>query len=107
MFQVMNLIDHQLNEKKVIGLTKDELGGRIMTQLTALRPKTYSYLTGNRYEKKKAKDTKKCFIKTKLKFEKYKHYLEVNQAENEINQLEKRLDMNILQENYKRIHKKR
>ena len=89
----------------MIGLTKDELGERIITQLTALRPKTYSYLTENSDEKKKAKDTKKCFIKTKLKFEEYKHYLEANQVENEINQLEKKLDMNILQENYKEFIK--
>ena len=31
--------------KKVIGLMKDELGGRIITEFFALRPKTYSYLT--------------------------------------------------------------
>ena len=39
--------------KKVIGLTKDELGGKIMTVFVALRPKTYSYLTddGNNYKK--------------------------------------------------------
>ena len=31
--------------KKVIGLTKDELGGGIITEFVALRPKTYSYMT--------------------------------------------------------------
>ena len=29
--------------KKVIGLMKDELGGKIITELVTLRPKTYSY----------------------------------------------------------------
>ena len=30
--------------KKVIGLFKDELGGRIMNEFCAFRTKTYSYL---------------------------------------------------------------
>ena len=30
--------------KKVIGVMKDELGGRIITELVALRPKAYTYL---------------------------------------------------------------
>ena len=43
--------------KKVIGLRKDELGGRVITEFVALRPKTYSYLTDNCKEDKKAKGT--------------------------------------------------
>ena len=39
---------------------KDELGGKTMTEFVALRPKTYSYLTDDCEEDKKAKRTKKC-----------------------------------------------
>ena len=41
--------------KKVIGLMKDELGGKIIRQFVALRPKTYSYLTDDCKEDKKLK----------------------------------------------------
>ena len=33
--------------KKVIGLMKDELGGDIITEFVALRPKAYSYITND------------------------------------------------------------
>ena len=61
--------------KKVIGLMKDKLGGKIMTELVALRPKTYSYLTDDCKEDKMAKGTKKCVIKRRLKFNDYKYCL--------------------------------
>ena len=61
--------------KKVIGLMKDELGGKIMTEFVALRPKTYSYLTDDCEEDKKTKGTKKCVIKRELKFNDYKDCL--------------------------------
>ena len=73
--------------KKVIGLMKDELGGKIMTEFVALRPKTYfSYLMddGNTdsgtHTIKKAKGTKKCAIKRILKFNDYKNCLVNNKA---------------------------
>ena len=45
--------------KKVIGLMKDELGGKIITEFVTLMPKTYSYLTDDGKEDKKAKWNKK------------------------------------------------
>ena len=49
--------------KKIIGLMKDELGGKIITEFATLRPKTYSFLTDDGKEDKKAKGTKNCVIK--------------------------------------------
>ena len=58
--------------KKVTGLMKVELGGKIMTEFVALRPKTYSYLMDDGWSDKKAKGTKNCVIKRRLKFSDYK-----------------------------------
>ena len=54
---------------------KDVLGGKIMTEFAALRPKTYSYLMDYGRNDKKAKGTKKCVIKRRLKFNDYKDCL--------------------------------
>ena len=61
--------------KKVIGLMKDELGCGIITEFVALRPKTYSYITNDFTELKKAKGTKKCVVKKMLRFSDYKNCL--------------------------------
>ena len=61
--------------KEVIGLMKDELDGKIITEIVTLRPKTYSYLTDDDKEDKKAKGTKKCVIKKMIKFNDYKRCL--------------------------------
>ena len=61
--------------KKIIGLMKDELGGKIITKFVTLRPKTYLYLIDDGKEDKKAKGTKKCVIKRKTKFDDYKNCL--------------------------------
>ena len=61
--------------KKVIGLMKDELGGKIITEFVTLRPKASSYLTDDCKEDKKAKGTKKCVIKRMIKFNDYKNCL--------------------------------
>ena len=92
--------------EKVIALMKDESGEKIMTEFAALRAKTYSYSTDNKDEDKKAKGTKKCVIKRKLKFEDYKHCLEPTQLENKINHLQKRnLNVDNLRENHKEFIK--
>ena len=57
--------------KTVIGLMKDQLGGKIMPKFVGLRAKTYSYLIDEGSEDKKAKGTIKCVIERKLKFEDY------------------------------------
>ena len=58
--------------KKVIGLMKDELGGKIMTEFVALRPKLYSYKKLDGSEDRKCKGIKKCVVKKTLTFEDYK-----------------------------------
>ena len=75
--------------KKVIGLMKDELDGKILAKFVGLRAKTCSYLIDDGSEDKKVKGTKKCVIRRKLKFQNYKKCLEATQLENKINHLEK------------------
>ena len=59
--------------KKVIGIIKDESDGK----------------TDDNDEDKKPKNTKKCVVIRRLKFEDYKNYLKATQLENKINHLEK------------------
>ena len=69
-------------DKNLIGLMKNELGGQIIKQFVGLRAKAYSiYLKDNNDEHKKEKETKKCVIKRKVKFQDYKNCLEAAQIE--------------------------
>ena len=53
---------------------KYELGGKMMTEPVAFRPKTYPYLMDDcNTTIKKAKGTKKCVIKRIFKFNDYKN----------------------------------
>ena len=61
--------------KKVIGLMKDELGGKIMKEFISLRPKMYSYRV-EESEPKKCKGIKKCVVKKTISFEDYKRCLQ-------------------------------
>ena len=68
--------------KKVIGLMKDELGGKIMTEFVALRAKMYAYgkidhLTAQHEhfeacDEKRCKGTKKCVVSEGLTIDDYK-----------------------------------
>ena len=52
--------------KKIIGVMKDELGGKIMTKFVGLTAKSYRYLIYDRSKDKEAKGTKKCVINLKI-----------------------------------------
>ena len=54
--------------KKVPGLFKDELGGKIIKEFVALRAEAYSYLYDDGNEYTKSKGTKRCVIKQKFMF---------------------------------------
>ena len=55
--------------KRVPGLFKDELGGKIVAEVVAFRPKTWAYLMDDGSDKKKAKGTKKSLIKRRIIFD--------------------------------------
>ena len=59
--------------KKLIGLMKGQVSGKIMTKHFGLRVNTYRYLIDNVSEDKKAKFTLNCVIKRELKFKNYKN----------------------------------
>ena len=52
--------------KKVIGVVKDELDGKIITKSVGLRQKMYSYVTDDGCAKEKAKCVRKCVQNAKL-----------------------------------------
>ena len=61
--------------KKVPRLSKNELGGKIITEFVVPRLKAYSYLDDSGGEHKKSKGTKKCVIKQKIMFQNFKDCL--------------------------------
>ena len=77
-----------------------------MKKFVGLRAKTYSYLKNNNDEDKKAKGTKRCVIKSKLKFQDYKDFLEATQTDRKIEYLEKKkINVDSLKEDQKEFLK--
>ena len=61
--------------KKVIGMMKDEAGGRQITEFVGLRSKLYAYKMDCGKEEKKCKGVKKGVVKKDITFEDYKNCL--------------------------------
>ena len=61
--------------KKVVGMFKDEAGGKIIEEFVGLRSKLYSYKMLHGEEEKKCKGVKKPVIKNRIKFNDYKECL--------------------------------
>ena len=93
-------IDRPLpNRKKIIRQT--------MKKIVEFIEKTYSYLNDNNDEDRKAKSTKTCVIKRKLKFEDCKNCLQPAQIERKINYLEeKKIDVDSLEQDKNKFVKK-
>ena len=60
-----------------------------MKEFAALRAKTYTYLTNNKDQNKKAKGTKEYIIRREIKFEDHKKCLKATKLEKKKKQLEK------------------
>ena len=58
--------------KKVIGMFKDECGGKVMQEFVELRAKLYSYKMYEGQEQKRCKGVKQSVVRNKISFEDYK-----------------------------------
>ena len=77
-----------------------------MKEFVLLRAKTYSYLIDDGSEDKKARGTKQCITKKKLKYKDYKNCLEATQLKSKINYLKKKWTWcNILRKDHKEFIK--
>lgn len=75
-YQVNNIYNIPLKNKKIPGLMKDENNGRIMTEFVGLRAKMYSIKVAGGHVTKRAKGVKKYLVNKTITFEDYKYCLE-------------------------------
>ena len=92
--------------KKKIGLMKDECGGKIVTEWVALRPKLYSFLTesGEKIgEKQKAKGLKKSMKNKSLRHENFLKCLRTGKSQTRKQCLFRSRDHHIFTENMVKV----
>ena len=88
--------------KKKIGLMKDECGGKILTEWVALRPKLYSFLTENG-EKQKAKGLTKSMKNKSLRHENFLKCLKTGESQSRKQCLFRSRDHHIFTENMVKV----
>ena len=88
--------------KKKIGLMKDECGGKIVTEWVALRPKLYSFLTENG-EKQKAKGLTKSMKNKSLRHENFLKCLKTGESQSRKQCLFRSRDHHIFTENMVKV----
>ena len=67
--------------KKVIGMFKDECGGKIMHEFVGLRAKLYSYKMHEGKQEKRCKGVKQSVVKNEISFEDYKACLDTRKEQ--------------------------
>ena len=88
--------------KKKIGLMKDECGGKILTEWVGLRPKLYSFLTESG-EKQKAKGLKKSIKNKSLRHENFLKCLRTGKSQTRKQCLFRSRDHHIFTENMVKV----
>ena len=90
-----NIYGVPLVNKKVLGLMKDEMAGKIITEFTGLRSKMYAIRVEGEDYMKKAKGVKQHIVKNRLTFDNYiaclqdgtENYVEQNHIKSEKHQV--------------------
>ena len=74
-YEVNNIYNIPLVNKKIVGLMKDECSGKIITEFVGLRSKMYSMRVEHKDYVKKVKGVKSNVVKNTINFEHFKNCL--------------------------------